>query len=107
MTGLALGRHRPAERAGAPADGHEPARSRFVRQSCPMDPRHGDRAPQVRRRPPPSSAKRRVKARPVEPSPTRLSRYRRVERRRGLPFLAKALVVSAIALVIAVAIGWS
>ena len=61
-----------------------------------MDPRHGGRAPQVRRRPSPSSVKRRVKARPVEPSPTRLSGYRRVERRRGLPFVAKALLATSV-----------
>ena len=61
-----------------------------------MDPRHGGRAPQVRRRPSPSSGKRRVKARPVEPSPTRLTRYRRIERRRGLPFAAKALLATSI-----------
>lgn len=37
-----------------------------------------------------------MKVRPVEPSPTRLSRYRRVERRRGLPFLAKALLATSV-----------
>ena len=61
-----------------------------------MDLRHGGRAPQVRHRPSPSSGKRRVKARPVEPSPTRLTRYRRIERRRGLPFAAKALLATSI-----------
>jgi len=37
-----------------------------------------------------------VKVRPVEPAPTRLSHYRRLERRRGLPFAAKALLATSI-----------
>ncbi len=61
-----------------------------------MDPRHGGRAPQVRPRPSFSGRPRRVKVRPVEPSPTRLARYRRLERRRGLPFVAKALLAVSI-----------
>lgn len=61
-----------------------------------MDPRHGGRGPQVRPRPSSSGRPRPVKVRPVEPSPTRLARYRRLERRRGLPFAAKALLAVSI-----------
>jgi len=61
-----------------------------------MDPRQGGRPPQVRPRPSSNGHPRRVKVRPVEPSPTRLARYRRLDRRRGLPFVAKALLVASI-----------
>jgi hypothetical protein len=39
-----------------------------------------------------------VKVRPVTPSPTRLARYRRVERRRGLPLPFKAVLAAAVVL---------
>lgn len=61
-----------------------------------MDPRQGGRPPQVRPRPSSNGRPRRVKVRKVEPSPIRLGRYRRLERRRGLPFVAKALLAASI-----------
>jgi hypothetical protein len=39
-----------------------------------------------------------VRTRPVTPSPTRLARYRRVERRRGLPLPVRAAMAASIAL---------
>jgi Glucodextranase, domain B len=61
-----------------------------------MDLRSGGRPPQVRPRPAPDGRSRRVKPRPSEPSPTRLGQYRRLERRRGLPLVAKLLLGSSI-----------
>jgi hypothetical protein len=61
-----------------------------------MDPRSAGRPPQVRPRPVPIGRKRRVKPRPSEPSPSRLGQYRRLERRRGLPLVAKVLLASSI-----------
>ena len=61
-----------------------------------MDPRSGGRPSQVRPRPAPNGRPRRVKARPSEPSPTRLGQHRRLERRRGLPLVAKILLGSSI-----------
>ena len=63
-----------------------------------MDPRNGDRPSQVRPRPPSTGRKSPVRVRPVTPSPTRLDRYRRIERRRGLPLAAKALLAISIVL---------
>ncbi len=39
-----------------------------------------------------------MRVRPITPSPTRLDRYRRIERRRGLPLAAKALLAVSIVL---------
>jgi hypothetical protein len=61
-----------------------------------MDPRSDGRPPQVRPRPAPNGRQRRVKPRPSEPSPARLGQYRRLERRRGLPLVAKLLLGSSI-----------
>jgi hypothetical protein len=61
-----------------------------------MDPRNGGRTSQVRPRPSSNGKPRRVKRRPVQPSPTRLVGYRRLERRRGLPFVAKGLLAISI-----------
>ena len=57
-----------------------------------MDPRHGDRPSQVRPRPPSTGRRAPVRTRPVSPSPTRMSGYRRIERRRSLPLALKALL---------------
>jgi hypothetical protein len=70
---------------------------RFVRQSRPMDFRHG-RPAQVRPRPPSNGRPAPAKARPITPSPTRLQHYRRIERRRGLPIALKAFLAAAIVL---------
>jgi hypothetical protein len=61
-----------------------------------MDPRRGDRPSQVRPRPPSTGRPAPVRTRPVTPSPTRLSGYRRIERRRGLPLTMKALLALSI-----------
>jgi hypothetical protein len=61
-----------------------------------MDPRTGSRPPQVRPRPAPNGRPRRVRPRTSEPSPTRLGQHRRLERRRGLPLVAKLLLGSSI-----------
>jgi len=61
-----------------------------------MDPRSAGRPPQVRPRPAPNGRRHRVKPRPSEPSPARLGPYRRLERRRGLPLVAKLLLASSI-----------
>jgi hypothetical protein len=61
-----------------------------------MDPRSDGRPPQVRPRPAPNGHKRRVKSRPSEPSPARLGQYRRLERRRGLPLIAKLVLAASI-----------
>lgn len=63
-----------------------------------MDSRSGGRPPQVRPRPASSGRARPVKVRPVTPSPTRLARYRRVERRRSLPLPFKAALAAAVVL---------
>ena len=62
-----------------------------------MDSRHG-RPSQVRPRPPSNGRPASAKPRPVTPSPTRLTHYRRIERRRGLPLAMKALLAISIAL---------
>ena len=61
-----------------------------------MDPRSGGRPSQVRPRPASNGRPRRIKARPSEPSPARLGQHRRLERRRGLPLVAKLLLASSI-----------
>ncbi len=61
-----------------------------------MDPRRGGRPSQVRPRPPSSGRPATVKLRPATPSPARLARHRQIERRRGLPVLAKALLAVAV-----------
>ena len=64
-----------------------------------MDSRRGGRPPQVRPRPPSNGRPTPRKVRPVAPSPVRLARHRRIERRRGLPLVAQAfLAVSIVAL---------
>jgi hypothetical protein len=47
-----------------------------------------------------------VRVRPVTPSPARLDRYRRIERRRGLPLAAKAMLAVSIGL-LGVTILWA
>jgi len=74
-----------------------------------MDSRRGGRQPHVRPRPPSTGRPKPVKTRPVGPSPTRLARHRRIERRRGLPlgvrvFLAVSIGALSLA-VLAVAAG--
>lgn len=59
-----------------------------MRQSGPMEARRGGRPAQVRPRPS-SPGPTRGRIRPAAPSPTRLSRHRTIERRRGLPLVAK------------------
>ena len=63
-----------------------------------MDSRSGARPPQVRPRPASSGRAAPVRTRPVTPSPTRLARYRRVERRRGLPLPVRVAMAASIAL---------
>lgn len=63
-----------------------------------MDSRRGDRASQVRPRPPATSRPAPLRVRPVAPSPTRLAGYRRIERRRGIPLAMKGFLAAAIAL---------
>lgn len=65
----------------------------------------GDRPSQVRPRPPSSGRPRIVKTRPVTPSPERMQRYRRIERRRGLPLVLKAFLAAAV-IVLGGAILW-
>jgi hypothetical protein len=60
-----------------------------------MDSHRGGRPSQVRPRPS-NGRSTRVKVRPVTPDPTRLARYRRIERRRGLPLVAKGLLAVAV-----------
>ena len=62
-----------------------------------MDSRHGSRPSQVRPRPPSNSRPAPAKTRPVTPSPARLTRYRRIERRRGLPLLMKVFLAASVA----------
>ena len=59
-----------------------------MRQFVPMDARRGGRLTQVRPRPS-SPGKSRGRIRSAAPSPTRLSHHRDIERRRGLPLVAK------------------
>ncbi len=61
-----------------------------------MDSRRGGRPPQVRPRPPSNGRPAPVKARPIAPSPTRLARHRRIERRQGLPTPLRALLAFSI-----------
>jgi hypothetical protein len=61
-----------------------------------MEPRRGGRPSQVRPRPPSSGRPVPAKVRPASPSPTRLARHRRIERRRGLPLVAKLLLGSSV-----------
>jgi Glucodextranase, domain B len=63
-----------------------------------MDSRSGGRPPQVRPRPASTGRAHVVKTRPVQPSPTRLARYRRVERRRALPLPIKATLAASVVL---------
>ena len=63
-----------------------------------MDSRSGGRPSHVRPRPAPSGRAVPVRTRPVSPSPTRLSRYRNIERRRGLPLPVRAAMAVSIAL---------
>lgn len=62
-----------------------------------MDSRSG-RPSQVSPRPARTGRAYQAKARPVSPSPTRLQRYRRVERRRGLPLPVKAAMAVSVVL---------
>lgn len=71
-----------------------------------MDPRPGGRPSQVRPRPTSSGRHTPVKARPVTPSPTRLARYRRIERRRNLPLPVKALFALAVGM-LGIGILWT
>ena len=70
-----------------------------------MDSRRGGRPPQVRPRPPSNGRPAPVKARPIAPSPTRLARHRRIERRQGLPASIKALLAFSI-VALGVTIVW-
>jgi len=79
---------------------------RPVRQSITMDSRPGGRPPQVRPRPSSNGRHAPAKTRPVTPSPTRLARYRRIERRRSLPLPFKALLAFAVAM-LGVGILWT
>ncbi len=73
-----------------------PLQRRLVRQSRPMDTRRGGRPSHVRPRSPSTGRYAPVKVRAVGPSPTRLSRHRRIERRRDLPLLARIGLAAAI-----------
>ncbi|HEX5828095.1 MAG TPA: Ig-like domain-containing protein [Candidatus Limnocylindrales bacterium] len=70
-----------------------------------MDSRSGGRPPQVRPRPASSGRAAPVRVRPVRPSPTRLARYRTIERRRALPLPVKAAMAASVAL-LSIAILW-
>jgi len=70
-----------------------------------MDSRSGGRPPQVRPRPASTGRANPVKTRPVQPSPTRLARYRRVERRRALPLPIKAAMAATVVL-LSIGILW-
>lgn len=61
-----------------------------------MQSRRTGRPSQVRPRPPSTGRPLPARARPVAPSTTRLAAHRGVERRRGLPLVAQALLVLAI-----------
>ena len=101
--------HRSAGRAGRPVPGRHARRwapRRFVRQSGPMDPRRGDRPSQVRPRPPSTGRPAPVRTRSVTPSPTRLTGYRRIERRRGLPLVMKAFLALSVVM-LGAAILWA
>ena len=63
-----------------------------------MDPRRGDRTSQVRPRPPSTGRPLPARVKPTQPSPIRLGGYRRIERRRGLPLVAKALLAASVVL---------
>ncbi len=62
-----------------------------------MDTRHGGRPSQVRPRSPSNGRPAPSTIRAVGPSPTRLARHRRIERRRSLPLAAKASLAIAVA----------
>ena len=62
-----------------------------------MDYRRGGRPPQVRPRPDSFGRPFRPKVRPVAPSPQRLARHRRIDRRRGLPLPFGAVLAAAVA----------
>lgn len=70
-----------------------------------MDSPRGGRTSQVRPRPPSNGRPAPVRARPVPPSPTRLARHRRIERRRDLPLIAKAALALAV-VALGVSIVW-
>jgi Glucodextranase, domain B len=61
-----------------------------------MDSRRGSRPSQVRPRAPSTGHPAPARVRPVAPSPARLGRHRRIERRRNLPLPVKAALVLAI-----------
>jgi Glucodextranase, domain B len=61
-----------------------------------MDTRHGGRPSQVRPRSPSNGRPAPSKIRAVGPSPTRLARHRRIERRRSLPLVVKASLALAV-----------
>ena len=64
-----------------------------------MDFRRGGRPPQVRPRPDSFGRPFRPKVRPIAPSPQRLARHRRIDRRRGLPLpFGAALAATVLAL---------
>jgi Glucodextranase, domain B len=70
-----------------------------------MESRRGGRPPHVRPRSPSTGRPAPVRARPIAPSPTRLSRHRTIERRRGLPLVAKGLLALAV-VALAASIVW-
>jgi len=63
-----------------------------------MDFRRGGRPSQVRPRPSPPVRLQPSKIRPLAPSPDRLARHRRIDRRRGLPLPIGAVLAVAVAL---------
>jgi len=65
-----------------------------------MELRRGGRPPQVRPRPT-SPGPTRGRIRPAAPSPTRLSRHREIDRRRGLPLVAKFALAGGV-----LVLGW-
>lgn len=71
-----------------------------------MDSRRGGRPPQVRPRPPSNGRPAPLRVHTASPSPVRLARHRRLERRRGLPVALKALLAVAIT-ALGLAIVWT